>query len=118
MREKKIEKESEEVKYKRLKKESMMEFKDVFPKDIFHGLLLLRGIEHHIDLVSGETLPNRATYKINLEESRKQRKVKGLMEKGWVKENLSPCVMPVILVPQKDEIGGCAQIVGQLIISL
>ncbi|XP_071918774.1 uncharacterized mitochondrial protein AtMg00860-like [Coffea arabica] len=31
-----------------------------------------------------------------------QRQVDGLFGKGWIKESLSPCAVPVILVPKKD----------------
>ncbi|XP_027158258.1 uncharacterized protein LOC113759879 [Coffea eugenioides] len=40
------------------------------------------------------------------EETKKlQRQVDGLLGKGWVKESLSPCAVPVVLVPKKDGIG-------------
>ncbi|RDY13210.1 hypothetical protein CR513_01903, partial [Mucuna pruriens] len=68
------------------------EFKDVFPKDMPYGLPPLRGIEHHIDLTLRATLPNRATYRTNLEESKEiQKQVGKLMEKGWW------LVMPFVL---------------------
>jgi len=31
-----------------------------------------------------------------------QKQVAELVSKGWVRESLSPCVVPVILVPKKD----------------
>ncbi|RDY14586.1 hypothetical protein CR513_00337, partial [Mucuna pruriens] len=40
------------------------------PKDIPHGLPPIRGIEHQIDLIMVATLPNRAAYRANLEESK------------------------------------------------
>ena len=81
----------------------LKEFEDVFPQDNPHGLPPLRGIEHQIDLILGASLPNRATYRSNPEETKEiQKKVEGLMQKGWVKESLSPCAMLVILVPKKD----------------
>jgi len=73
----------------------LKEFGDVFPKDNPHGLHFLRGIEHQIDLILGASLPNKPAYRSNLEETKEiQRKAESLMEKGWVREILSPCAMP------------------------
>jgi len=63
----------------------------------------LRGIEHHIDPVSEAVLPNRPAYRSNPQETKEiQKQVEDLIHKGWVIESLSPCVVPVILVPKKD----------------
>jgi hypothetical protein len=48
----------------------LQEFKDVFPAEIPLGLLPLRGIEHQIDLILGASLPNRAAYRTNPEETK------------------------------------------------
>ena len=81
--------------------ELLKKFGDIFPKDPPHGLPPLRGIEHQIDLMTGVSIPNRSTYRSNPEETKEsQRQVESLMEKRWVKENLSPCVMPIVLVNQ------------------
>jgi hypothetical protein len=51
-------------------------------------------------------LPNRAPYRTNPEETKKnQRQVQELLDKGYVCESLSPCDVPIILVPKKD--GSC-----------
>ena len=77
--------------------------KDIFPKDIPLGLPPLRGIEHQIDLIPGASLPNRAPYRTNPEETKEiQRQVEELLAKGYVRKSLSPCDVPVILVPKKD----------------
>jgi hypothetical protein len=48
-------------------------------------------------------LLNRAPYRTNPEETKEiQRQVQELLDKGYVRESLSPCVVPVILVPKKD----------------
>jgi hypothetical protein len=48
-------------------------------------------------------LPNRAPYRTNPEETKEiQRQVQELLDKGYVHESLSPCVVLVILVPKKD----------------
>ncbi|RDX97732.1 hypothetical protein CR513_19485, partial [Mucuna pruriens] len=50
------------------------EFQDVFPKDISYRFPSLRGIEHHVDLTLGATLPNRAIYRMDLEEAKEIQK--------------------------------------------
>jgi len=63
----------------------------------------LRGIEHQIDLILGAILSNRLAYRTNPKETKKiQRQVQALLDKGYVHESLSPCAVPMILVPKKD----------------
>ncbi|XP_040943180.1 uncharacterized protein, partial [Gossypium hirsutum] len=79
------------------------EFRDVFPEEIPSGLPPIRGIEHQIDLVPGAAIPNRPAYRSNPEETKElQKQVNELLEKGYVRESLSPCAVPVLLVPKKD----------------
>ena len=81
----------------------LQEYSDVFPSEIPEGLPPIRGIEHQIDLIPGASLPNRAPYRTNPEETKEiQRQVQELLDKGYVRESLSPCAVPVILVPKKD----------------
>ncbi|XP_062178986.1 uncharacterized protein LOC133883626, partial [Phragmites australis] len=81
----------------------LQEYTDVFPKDVPPGLPPIRGIEHQIDLIPGASLPNRAPYRTNPEETKEiQRQVQELLDKGYVRESLSPCAVSVILVPKKD----------------
>ncbi|XP_074313684.1 uncharacterized protein LOC141648874 [Silene latifolia] len=79
------------------------EFSDVFPEDLPTGLPPIRGIEHQIDLIPGAPLPNKAAHRSNPEETRDlQRQIEELLERGYVRESLSPCAVPVLLVPKKD----------------
>ncbi|WVZ63638.1 hypothetical protein U9M48_013253 [Paspalum notatum var. saurae] len=81
----------------------LQEYTDVFPKDLPPGLPPLRGIEHQIDLIPGAQLPNRAPYRTNPDETKEiQRQVQALLDKGYIRESLSPCSVPVLLVPKKD----------------
>ncbi|XP_057532799.1 uncharacterized protein LOC130810675 [Amaranthus tricolor] len=81
----------------------LKEFADVFPDDLPKGLPPFRGIEHAIDLVPGASLPNKAAYRCNPEQAKElQRQVEELMEKGNVRESLSPCAVPALLVPKKE----------------
>ncbi|XP_074299028.1 uncharacterized protein LOC141630038 [Silene latifolia] len=67
------------------------------------GLPPLRGIEHQIDLIPGAALPNKPAYRCNPEEAKElQRQVQELIDRGYVQESLSPCVVPALLVPKKE----------------
>ncbi|KAF8095701.1 hypothetical protein N665_0325s0004 [Sinapis alba] len=84
-------------------KELVDKYNDVFPEEIPAGLPPIRGIEHQIDLVPGAPLPNRAAYRVNPEETKElERHVRDLMDKCYIRESLSPCAVPVLLVPKKD----------------
>ena len=81
----------------------LQDYEDIFPKETPAGLPPIRGIEHQIDLIPGAALPNRPPYRTNPEETKEiQRQVQELLDKGFVRESLSPCAVPVILVPKKD----------------
>ncbi|KAI5681002.1 hypothetical protein M9H77_02229 [Catharanthus roseus] len=83
----------------------IQEYKDVFPQEMPGGLPPFRGIEHQIDLVPGMALPNRPAYKTPPKEIKElRRQVEDLLSKGYVRESLSPCIVPVLLVQKKD---GC-----------
>ena len=78
----------------------LQEFEDVFPDELPPSLPPLHGIEHRIDLIPGAPLPNKAPYRVNPEETKEiQRQVQQLIDNGYVRESLSPCAIPVILVP-------------------
>ena len=80
------------------------EFADVFPEELPKGLPPIREIEHQIDLVPRASLPNQPTCICNLEEAKEiQRQVGELLEKNYVRESLSPCFVPTLLVLKKDE---------------
>ena len=67
------------------------------------GLPPLRGIEHQIDFIPGAQIPNRPAYRSNPEETKElQRQVDELLSKGLIKESMSPCAVPILLVPKKD----------------
>uniref|UniRef100_A0A2N9J1K8 Reverse transcriptase domain-containing protein n=1 Tax=Fagus sylvatica TaxID=28930 RepID=A0A2N9J1K8_FAGSY len=79
------------------------EFEDVFLEEMPNELPPIRGIEHQIDFVPRAAIPNRPAYRSNPEETKElQRQVEDLMSKGYVRESMSPCAVPVLLVPKKD----------------
>jgi hypothetical protein len=81
----------------------LQDYADVFLKELPPGLPPIRGIEHQIDLIPGTQLPNRAPYHTNPDETKEiQRQVQALLDKGYIRESLSPCSVPVLLVPKKD----------------
>lgn len=77
----------------------LQEFEDMFFEEMPMGLPPIRGIEHQIDFVPEVVIPNRIAYRSNLEETKElQMQFMELMRKGHVRESMSPCVVPMLLV--------------------
>ena len=87
----------------RVMQQLLKEFKDVVPDEIPFGLPLVRDIQHRIDLIHGSILPNKAVYRMSPKEHEElQRQVDELLKKGLIRESLSPCAIPALLVLKKD----------------
>ena len=68
-------------------------------------------ISHHIELIPGASLPNKAAYRMTPRENEEVgRQVQELLDKGLIKESLSPCAVPSVLSPNKEESGTCVLI--------
>nr|GEX74147.1 hypothetical protein [Tanacetum cinerariifolium] len=77
----------------------LKEFIDVVPDDIPPGLPAMRDIQHCIDFILGSAIPNRPAYRMNLKEfAELQRQVTELLEKGLIRESMSPCAAPTLLI--------------------
>lgn len=62
----------------------------------------MRDVSHHIDLRPGATIPNKDAYKMTPKQNKEiRRKIQDLLDKGLIRESLSPCVVPIVLAPKK-----------------
>jgi hypothetical protein len=78
-------------------------FVDIVVDELSNSLPPIRSISHHIDLIPGASLPNKAAYKLTPRENEEVKsQVQELLDKGLVRESLSPCTVPTVLSPKKD----------------
>lgn len=89
------------------------EFRDVFPEDIPPTLPLIREIQHYIDFLPVSTIPNKSAYRMNPKEFEElHRQVSELLDKGLIRESMSLCAVPALLVPkQRGYLFACVLIV-------
>ena len=79
------------------------EFVDIVVDELLCLLLPIRSISHHIDLIPRASLPKKSLYRLTPQENEEvKRQVHDLVEKGLIRERLSPCVVPTVLNPKKD----------------
>jgi len=82
----------------------LKKFADVFPEELPDSLPSMRNIQHTIDLVLGSTLPNLPHYRMNpTEHARLKRQVDELLNKGFIKQSMSPCAVSALLTHKKDD---------------
>lgn len=71
--------------------------------ELLDGLPPIRSIRHCMDLIPDASLPNKAPYRMTPKENEEiNKQVQELLDKGLIRESLSPCVVPAVLAPKKD----------------
>ena len=80
----------------------LKEYVDIVLDDLLNELRPIRSISHHMDLIPGASLPNKVVYRMTPTENAEiSRQVQELLNKGLVRESLSPCAVPTVLSPKK-----------------
>ena len=81
----------------------MRNFEDIIVDGLPSELPPVRKISHHMDFVPRMSFPNKAAYKMSPQENEEIRKhVQGLLDKGLIRDSLSPCALLVVLTPKKN----------------
>jgi hypothetical protein len=69
--------------------ELLEEFADIIVDELPHSLPPMRSVSHHIDLIPGASLPNKAAYRLTPQENEEvKNQVQDLLDKGLVRESL------------------------------
>jgi len=80
----------------------LQEFSDIVVDDLPEKFPPKRSISHEIDFILGACLPNKATYQMRPKDNEEIWKhVQELLDKGLIRESLSPCAVPIVLAPKK-----------------
>ena len=83
--------------------ETLENYCDIIVDDLPNELPPIRKIIHHIELIPGVSLPNKAAYRMTpVENEEVKKQVQELLDKGLIEESLSPCAVPTVLSPKKD----------------
>ena len=78
-------------------------YKKIVTEDILDGLPLVRSISHCMDLIPRGSFPIKAPCRLKSSENGElNRQVQEFLEKGLIRESLSPYVVPIILAPKKN----------------
>jgi hypothetical protein len=78
-------------------------FVDIVVDDLPFSLSPIRSISHHIDLVPRYIFPNKAAYRQTPQDNEEvKRQVQDLIDKGLIRERLSPCIVLTVLSPKND----------------